>query len=49
MKKKIKEIKRKENKKKIKCPFCGRELDYKGIICRCEVEGTGMEEFWIGQ
>jgi len=28
------------------CPFCKKRENYVGVICPCEVENTGMEEFW---
>jgi len=31
---------------KIICPFCKKEKTSESVICKCEVENTGMDEFW---
>lgn len=31
---------------KYKCPFCGKPKEHPSLICKCEVENTGMDEFW---
>jgi len=28
------------------CPFCGGKKTSPEVICKCEVEDTGMIEFW---
>ena len=28
------------------CPFCGGKKSSPEVICKCEVENTGMYEFW---
>jgi 5'-deoxynucleotidase YfbR-like HD superfamily hydrolase len=28
------------------CPMCGKEKSFAGLICPCEVDNTGMLEFW---
>jgi hypothetical protein len=28
------------------CPFCGWKKSSPEVICKCEVENTGMDEFW---
>jgi hypothetical protein len=43
---KIERSKPMEEEKKYKCQYCGKEKDAPDIICICEVEDTGFDNFW---